>query len=213
MEWMALRTELRGRRRKYVKWYGKRLLWRIDHYFARQSLVPTDPVLDAKLFPWIADLEAHWHPIRAELDGILQHRDELPRFQDISPDQKRISPDDKWRAFVLYGFGYRSDHNCRLCPQTARLLDRVPGIENAFFSILAPGKQVPPHRGITKGLIRCHLGLIIPPAPERCFMDVGGVRCTWQEGRMLVFDDTYPTRFVTTPIKNGLFCSSIFGVH
>ena len=67
-----------------------------------------------------------------------------------------------------------------------------PGIENAFFSILAPGKVIPSHHGVTKGLVRCHLGLIVPPEPERCFMDVGDVRCTWQEGRTLLFDDTYP---------------------
>ena len=126
------------------------------------------------------------------LTRLLQHREALPRFQDIASDQYRISSDDKWRAFVFYGFGHRSEHNSRLCPQTARLLDRVPGIENAFFSILAPGKVIPSHHGVTKGLVRCHLGLIVPPEPERCFMDVGDVRCTWQEGRTLLFDDTYP---------------------
>ena len=29
----------------------------------------------------------------------------------------------------------------------------------AFFSILAPGKHIPPHRGPYKGLLRYHLGL------------------------------------------------------
>jgi aspartyl/asparaginyl beta-hydroxylase (cupin superfamily) len=185
-------TWLRERRRKYVKRYGKRALRKVDHYFARQSLAPNTPVFETSLFPWVTDFEAHWRAIRAELDTLLQRRHDLPRFQDISPDQKRISPDDKWRAFVFYGFGYRSEQNCRLCPQTAQLLDRLPGVENAFFSILAPGKQIPSHHGVTKGLLRCHLGLIVPPAPERCFMEVGEVRCTWQEGRALIFDDTYP---------------------
>ena len=185
-------TWLGGRRRKYVKRYGKRALRRIDRYFAEQSLAPTTPVLETSLFPWVAEFETHWHTVRAELEALLLRRHDLPRFQDISPDQNRISPDDKWRTFVFYGFGYRSAQNCRLCPQTAHLLDCVPGIENAFFSILAPGKQIPSHHGITKGLLRCHLGLIVPPAPERCFMEVGGVRCSWQEGRALIFDDTYP---------------------
>jgi aspartyl/asparaginyl beta-hydroxylase (cupin superfamily) len=187
-----VKAEFRRRRRKYVKRYGKRALRAIDRYFARQSLVPTAPVLDARLFPWAADFEANWQTVQAELDVLLRHRDELPRFQDISPDQYGISPDDKWRVLALYGFGYRSEYNCRLCPQTAHLLGCVPGIENAFFSILAPGKVIPSHKGITKGLLRCHLGLIIPPEPEQCFMEVGGVRCTWREGQVLIFDDTYP---------------------
>jgi beta-hydroxylase len=144
------------------------------------------------LFPWVTALEANWQEIRSELAVILRHREELPRFQDISPDQMRISPDNKWKIFVFYGFGYRSEQNCQLCPNTAALLERVPGIQNAFFSILAPGKHVPSHCGITKSLIRCHLGLIVPSEREHCVMEVGGVRCTWEEGRALMFDDTYP---------------------
>ena len=192
VNWAETEAVLRKRRKKYVRRYGKRTLRALDRYFARQSLVPTTPVLDSQLVPWTAEFETQWRAVRAELDALLQHREALPRFQDIASDQYRISSDDKWRAFVFYGFGHRSEHNSRLCPQTARLLDRVPGIENAFFSILAPGKVIPSHHGVTKGLIRCHLGLIVPPEPERCFMDVGDVRCTWQEGRTLLFDDTYP---------------------
>jgi len=191
MSWAEQVRGVREFQRKYVKRYGKHVLHRIDHYLARQSLVPDQAVLDARLFPWITEIETNWRAVRAELDALLQYRDRLPRFQDISPDQKRISPDDKWRVFVFYGFGYRSEHNCQFCPNTATLLTRVPNIQNAFFSILAPGKYVPSHRGITKGLIRCHLGLIVPTDREQCVMEVGGVRCIWEEGKVLVFDDTF----------------------
>lgn len=179
-------------RRKYVKQYGKRLFRAIDGYLAAQSLAPNEPVLDNALFPWAPELERNWDAIRAELMEVLKRREELPFFQDISPDQMRISPDDKWRTFFLFGFGYRSEQNCAVCPRTAALLEKIPGLETAFFSILAPGKIIPLHRGVTKGLIRGHLGLVVPPEPDRCFMDVGGVRCTWEEGRLLVFDDTFP---------------------
>lgn len=179
-----------ARRREFVKKHGTRLFRRIDRYFARNSLVPNDPVLNSNLFPWAIEFERNWEKVRSELMNILRHRDELPFFQEISPDQSRISPDKKWRVFVLYGFGHRT-RNCLLCPETTRLLEQVRGVENAFFSILAPGKIIPSHKGITKGLIRCHLGLVVPPTPELCFMNVGDVRCTWDEGRVLVFDDTY----------------------
>jgi len=182
----------RLRRRKYVKRWGRWLTHRVDRFLARQSLVPDGPILNAALFPWVEGLERQWQDVRMELGALLQRREQLPFFQDISPDQKRISPDDKWRTFFLYGFGHRLERNCRLCPLTASLLRQVPGVETAFFSILAPGKIIPPHRGITKGLIRCHLGVVIPPAADQCFMDIGDVRCTWQQGRLLLFDDTYP---------------------
>jgi ornithine lipid ester-linked acyl 2-hydroxylase len=190
---VASKQSLPARRRKFVKNSGRRLFKKIDRWFARQSRVANDPVLDPAEFPWVAELERNWEVVREEILALLEHRTELPRFQDISPDQSRISPDDKWRTFFFYGFGTRAERNCKLCPETARLLAQVPaGIENAFFSILAPGKIIPEHCGITKGLIRCHLGLIVPADPARCYMDVGGVRCTWEEGRALVFDDTYP---------------------
>ena len=191
MDLTETKAVLQQRHKKYVRRYGKRILRTLDRYFARQSLVPTMPVLDSSLFPWAAEFETQWQAVRVELETVLQRREALPLFQDIASDQYRISSDDKWRAFAFYGFGYRSEQNARFCPQTARLLDRVPGIENAFFSILAPGKIIPAHRGVTKGLIRCHLGLIVPPDPERCFIDIGDLRCTWQEGRTLLFDDTY----------------------
>jgi beta-hydroxylase len=183
---------LRSRRRSAVTKYGKRLTRRVDHFFAAQSLVPDAPVLDAALFPWLAAFEADWLDMRNELVALLKDRDALPRFQDISPDQMRISPDDLWRTFVLFGFGYRSDRNCQACPKTTALLESVPGLKNAFFSILAPGKYIPSHRGITKALLRVHLPVMLPRERHRCTMTVGDVKCVWQEGQALVFDDTYP---------------------
>jgi aspartyl/asparaginyl beta-hydroxylase (cupin superfamily) len=184
--------KLRLRRRHIVKRIGKRLFRRIDLWLGQQSLVPTDPVIDASYFPWVEELRRNWTSVRAELDALLRHRDELPCFQEISPDQSKISPDHLWRTFVFSGFGERSEQSRRLCPETARLLEGVPRLETAFFSILAPGKHVPRHKGVTRGMVRCHLGLKIPSEPERCTMTVGDVRCVWREGEVLFFDDTYP---------------------
>jgi len=38
-------------------------------------------------------------------------------------------------------------------------------MKTAFFSILAPGKHLPAHRGPYKGVMRYHLGLLIPSRP------------------------------------------------
>ena len=182
-----------GARRKLVKRVGKKLLRGVLHDFlARQSKVPNDPILDASLFPWAEDFRANWVTIRNELDRQLVHRSALPNFQDISPDQYRISPDSMWKTFVFVGFGEPSELNRELCPETAKALDRIPRLQTAFFSVLAPGKHVPRHRGVTKGLVRCHLPLRVPKDAEKCVMDVGDVRCVWKEGVPLFFDDTYP---------------------
>jgi beta-hydroxylase len=183
----------KSRRRHLMRKIGKKLFRGVFlEYLAKQSRIPNDPVLDETLFPWSQELRANWTVVRDELEVLLRHRDALPRFQDISPDQKRISPDDLWRTVVLYGFGSRAELSCELCPETARLLERVPRLESAFFSVLAPGKHVPRHRGVTKGMVRCHLGLKVPSDAEKCYMECGDARFHWREGELVFFDDTYP---------------------
>lgn len=181
-----------SRRRKAIIQSGKRVVRAVDRYVARHSLVPDLPVFARGTFAWEAELEGNWREIRAELDRILVFREDIPRFQDISPDQYRISPDSQWHTFILYGFGTKSELNCSLCPKTAAVLERLPGLQTAFFSILAPGKHVPRHKGVTKAFLRCHLGLKVPRQREQCWMDVGGHRLVWEEGKAFVFDDTYP---------------------
>lgn len=175
-----------------MKGSGRALLRGLDVLLARASSVPNDPVLGIEHFPWASRLQPRWPALRAELDALLLQADALPAFREISPDQARIAPDARWRTFVFRIFGERSELNARRCPQTAALLDEVPGLQNAFFSILAPGTRVPVHRGVTKGLLRGHLALRVPEPRERCALRVGGRRCTWREGEWLFFDDTYP---------------------
>ena len=64
-------------------------------------------------------------------------------------------------------------------------------MQTAFFSILAPRKHIPDHRGPFKGLLRYHLALKIPEPRELCRIDVGGELRHWEEGKSLLFDDTY----------------------
>ena len=183
----------KGRLRNAVKKFGKKLLrGTVLDYLSKSSLVPNDPVIGNEHFPWARAFADHYPAIRRELETQLANRAQLPNFQEISPDQYRISPDSLWKTFVLMGFGVRSELNCGLCPETARALDLVPNLETAFFSILAPGKHIPLHRGVTKGMVRAHLGLRVPKDAEQCYMDCGDERIVWQEGDLVFFDDTYP---------------------
>ena len=182
---------LREFRRRLVIKYGRYLLQALDRFLGRQSLIGDAPVFEASWFPWVKTLEDNWRVIRAELDSVLKVREHVPAFHEISPDQERISKGDNWKTFVLYGFGRRAERNSRRCPQTARVLETLPGLQNAWFSILAPGYHIPPHRGVTKGVIRCHLGLIVPEERERCVIRVDNQIRQWEEGKCLLFDDTY----------------------
>ncbi len=188
---MTMQQKIRKYRRKKVKKAGKKLIGAMSRVISRQSLIGDAPVFDKSVFPWTADFEANWERIRAELGQVLETRDELPSFHELSPDQKRISKGDNWKTFVFYVFGERFDPNCARCPETARLLDAVPHIRNAWFSILAPGYRIPPHHGPTNGIIRIHLGLQIPADRDNCWIRVDDQVLHWEEGKCIVFDDYF----------------------
>jgi beta-hydroxylase len=169
---------------------GKRLRHRISAVIARSSTVGDTPVYDTTLFPWAAELEAGWEAIRDEACRLLAHEAGIPPLAEISPDHRRIAPPGKWKSFFLIGYGYRSEANCRRCPATAQAVSRIPGVNSAFFSILAPGAHIPRHRGVTKAILTAHLGLLVPRRREACRMQVADETLRWEEGRVLVFDDT-----------------------
>lgn len=177
--------------RFFVKETGKKITRWIAGFQARMSLVPNDPYLDKRLFPFLEPFEADWLRIHAELVDVLKHSDDIPGFEEISPDQYKIAQDRKWKTFILYGFGDRLEKNCASAPHTADLLSKVPNIQTAWFSILAPGYHIPAHTGVTKGIIRAHLGLIIPDEKEKCRIRVGDEIRHWNPGEIVVLDDTY----------------------
>ena len=142
-------------------------------------------------FPWVADVEAEWMTIRKGLDTLLLRREEIPNFQEYSPIQKRITNDDLWKTFFLYSYLRVEQENCERCPETVRILRKIPGMSTAMFSILGPRKHIPSHRGAYKGVLRYHLGLIVPQPEERCRIRVGNEARHWSEGKSMIFDDSH----------------------
>jgi beta-hydroxylase len=158
---------------------------------ARASAIPDVPVYSNNQFPWVTDVEAEWRAIRAELDEVMKYRDQMPSFQDIIKEVGLIQKDDQWKTFFLTGIGMDCQENARRCPQTMRILRKIPGMKTAFFSILSPRKHIPPHRGPYVGVLRLHLGLIVPEPREKVRIRIADQICHWEEGKCLVFDDTY----------------------
>jgi ornithine lipid ester-linked acyl 2-hydroxylase len=157
----------------------------------RFSKVPNVAIYDTQTFPWVRRLEAEWRSIRAELDDVLRRQNELPAFQDILIDLNELTVDAGWKTFVFAGYGAKSERNIAQCPRTWQAIARIPGLKSAMFSIFEPGKHLPPHRGPYNGVLRLHLGLVVPPQREQLGIRVGGTLCHWDEGKVLVFDDAY----------------------
>jgi aspartyl/asparaginyl beta-hydroxylase (cupin superfamily) len=169
---------------------GKHLRGAFDRMIASSSLVSNDPVLDVRDFAWTQMLRANWKTIRDEAIAVALQGEASPSLATISPDHRSIAEVNKWRSFFLWGYGYPIDDNLARCPKTQAIVEAIPGLNSAFFSILAPGTHIPEHRGVTKGLITCHLGLIVPRDGD-VRMRVHDRIVRWAEGETLVFDDTY----------------------
>lgn len=163
----------------------------LETLVANNSKIGNSIFFDVEQFPWAKDLEANWMVIRKELEQVLERVDELPNFQDISQRQYRIANDNLWKTYFFYAFGFKATKNCERCPETTKLIEQIPGMKVAFFSILAPGKHIPRHRGKLKTLIRYHLGLIVPEPKEKCKIQIADEIRYWEEGKSLIFDDTF----------------------
>jgi ornithine lipid ester-linked acyl 2-hydroxylase len=169
-----------------------KLILALHNFYGRASTFGDQEFFDTEDFPWVGAVEADWRKVRAELDALLPYAAHMPNFQDLAKDVAgSVSQDDRWKSFFFYAYGLKALGNCRRCPETTKLLKQMPGMKTAFFSILAPGKHLPPHRGPYKGVLRLHLGLLIPEPADMCAIRVGSQTRHWQEGRVMIFDDTF----------------------
>ncbi len=185
------RKELKKRLRKGGKRAARSVIAWVGRVVARESLIPDRPVANVDHFPWAAELEANYDTIRAELDRVLERRQSLPRLHDLQKQQYRISSDDKWKAFVLKGWDHRAPEGEELCPNTLALVEKVPGLRTAFFSVLEPGAFIPEHVGFMKALLRAHLPMTVPDKREDCTIWLEDTPYNWEQGRMFIFDDTF----------------------
>jgi aspartyl/asparaginyl beta-hydroxylase (cupin superfamily) len=170
---------------------GERVLAPIERWIGRRSLVGDATFFPLERFPWVKHIEDNWTVIREELETVLEDHAALANFQDISKDQIEITDDDRWKTFFLYGYGFKTKLGVEMCPRTAALMEQIPGMKTAMFSILSPRKHIRHHRGPYKGVLRYHLGLIVPREKEACRIRVGDDIRHWEEGKSVIFDDTF----------------------
>lgn len=177
--------------RRLVFWFGFHIRPPIHWFIGRFSKVGNPPVFDRSTFPWVGRLEGQWETIRREALAVLERPEDVPPLREVSPDHSRIATDDKWKVFFLIGYGYEVAANTIRCPATSALVKSVPGLISAFFSIHTPGTYLPRHYGPSNGMITCHLGLSVPKDRRKCRIAIDGKDYNWDEGKFLIFDDTY----------------------
>lgn len=128
------------------------------------------------------------------MEQILPQKADIPRYHELDKYQKRISgtvdAEKDWKIFYLNGMGIKVTENYRQCPETAKLIDTIPHIFQAFFSILDGGKSIPDHKGPFRGFLRYHLALKVPEEnpPQIRVKDQYYI---WKEGESILFDDSF----------------------
>jgi ornithine lipid ester-linked acyl 2-hydroxylase len=143
---------------------------------------------DPQDFPWVEQLESQWVTIRDELEVLLnEHGDSLVPYFNAD----LVSGDKTWKTVVLYFWGFKFKENCKKCPKTAAILESIPNMIGASFSLLEPNSSVKPHNGDTNAIARCHLGLSIPGSLPECGMGVGDEKQSWENGKLMMFCDAH----------------------
>jgi ornithine lipid ester-linked acyl 2-hydroxylase len=188
----AQRPTLKAWIRHFSRLPFKKLGHAIDDYLAAQSPMGNSSIIHAKHFEWVERLEKNSDMIRQELIALLHGGKNLPNIQDLSSRQMKLSKGGEgWKSYFFYLVGHRFNDSYKRCPETGKLLDSIPDLQLAFFSVLAPGMHISRHRGSYKGVLRCHLGLIVPEPRADVRMTVGDALVHWQEGKCVIFDDTH----------------------
>ena len=189
---------------------GKRFKDSLDILFGRKEVFLQQPTIfyfpglpqiqfyDREQFAWVRELEAATPEIKAELVALINEGAEFRPY--VEQDKNRpfydfhgLNDDPSWSALYLWNNGARVEENARRCPRTVAALERVPmtymgaRTPSVLFSLLRPGAHIPPHSGMLNTRLICHLPLIVPPG---CWLRVGNEMHHWQEGRLVLFDDS-----------------------
>lgn len=149
-------------------------------------------------FEWVAELEAATPGIREELLALVgDGADFRPYVEDEATRPNRqfhhLNNNPEWSALYLWRDARPVEENAARCPRTMAALAKVPlsniggRTPQVLFSRLEPGAHIPPHHGMLNCRLICHLPLVVPPG---CWLRVGNETREWEEGKLLMFDDS-----------------------
>lgn len=135
---------------------------------------------------WKEEPELKYRLIFEELKKIKSQQDKniVPYFNHtLASDAK------KWKVFTFYLWGMKFNRNSDKCPQTVAMLEKIPGLISAAFSIMDANTDIKPHHGDSNIMMRCHLGLKVPSGLPQTGIDVNGEQKQWEEGKLFAFCD------------------------
>ncbi len=137
-----------------------------------------------ELFPELIPLKENWKAIR---DEILQYEKNSGVMQGTSIYTVPPTSGGEWTVKYLMSFMLKYHKNRKDFPLICSIVDKIPNVVFTSISILSPHTEIKPHYGDTNGIVRAHLGLIIPAPYPTIAMRVGEEEHGWKEGELLCF--------------------------
>ncbi|EDL05669.1 aspartyl/asparaginyl beta-hydroxylase isoform 1 [Mus musculus] len=137
----------------------------------------------------VKSLERNWKLIRDEGLMVMDKAKGL-----FLPEDENLREKGDWSQFTLWQQGRKNENACKGAPKTCALLEKFSETTGCRrgqikYSIMHPGTHVWPHTGPTNCRLRMHLGLVIPK--EGCKIRCANETRTWEEGKVLIFDDSF----------------------
>ncbi|KAG5879021.1 hypothetical protein JTB14_009659 [Gonioctena quinquepunctata] len=132
-------------------------------------------------------LRHNWMKIRDEALSVLSVKG------DFQNESENLKDTGDWKQFELFARGQKNSRNCKKCPFTCSIIDKIPEARSCKrgqtkFSVMHPGTHIWPHCGPTNCRLRAHLGLEVP---SKTFIRVATETRSWKEGEIIIFDDSF----------------------
>tara|TARA_B100000424_G_scaffold241914_1_gene210402 strand:+ start:1533 stop:2105 length:573 start_codon:yes stop_codon:yes gene_type:complete len=105
------------------------------------------------------------------LDCFFPYMQQTEKLKDKPYFSDQISDDGLWEMKQIKDFDLPED------------------VRDVHISTWKPGAVVKPHVGPFKGVIRLHIGLVVPEGD--CWLSLDNKKYYWKEGNVFCFDDTY----------------------
>jgi beta-hydroxylase len=145
--------------------------------------------IDVDKFPELKILQDNWQVIRDEAIS-LNNEAHIKASKDLDDLGFNSFFRTGWKRFYLKWYGANLKSAEQLCPKTLQLLNQLPSVKGAMFTMLPPGSRLGKHRDPYAGSLRYHLGLVTPNSDD-CYISVDGQTYSWRDGEAVMFDETY----------------------
>lgn len=143
-----------------------------------------DYFYDPSIFPELQPLLDNWQLLRDEVIAYERSNGIMVQMDSHVPP---ANTQGQWSHIYLMNYLWKFHKNLKRFPVITSVIEKIPNCVYATISVLPPNTDILPHFGNCNGIVRAHIGLIIPAPAPTCAIQVGDEMHGWEEGGLLTF--------------------------